>query len=173
MRARKVFHANVAGVPPRLRHGFAIAVAVSAAALGVTAAPAQEGHAQTSLERVDQRVHGIRLRDEVTRYISTALTGDQKKQTAATRFAEANQRILDTMSQGSSVTQEIVTKTAYAGLCLASALDKKGFVKHAREITARTFDNQARVRAHDEFAKQAYGMSVATSDEVDPCEAAR
>ena len=112
------------------------------------------------------------IRDDVNEYILAAFADAPARRMAAIRLAQSNQRILETVASDRPVTQELVTKVSYAGWCFAKSMDKKSFLKHAREITARSFNTEARFRAHDEFAKQAYGMSVATVDHVDPCEAA-
>jgi hypothetical protein len=113
------------------------------------------------------------VRDDVNDYILAAFADDPKKRTAAVRFARANQHILEVVAESRPVTQELVTKISYAGLCFAQSLDRKSFLKQAREITARTFNTEARFRAHDDFSKQAFGMSVATSDDLDACEASK
>ena len=129
--------------------------------------------APTDSSLVGQITNSNGIRDDVNDYILTTFAKEPKKQMAAMRFAQANQRILEAVAYNKPVTQDLVTKIAYAGLCFAENMDKKSFIKQTREITARTFNTEARFRAHDEFSKQAYGMSVATSDNVDACEAAK
>jgi hypothetical protein len=126
-----------------------------------------------SADLVGQVTNNNGLRDDINVYILATFASDPKKQIAATRFAQANQRILEVIAENKPVTQDLVTKISYAGLCFAQNMDKKSFMKRTREITARTFNTEARFRAHDEFSKQAYGMSVATSDNLDACEAAK
>jgi hypothetical protein len=137
------------------------------------AMPTHSHPAMTELDTVGPVTNSHGIRDDVNQYLLATFADDPKKRTAAIRFAQANQRILEVVAEDRPVTQELVTQIAYAGLCLAQRLDKKSFLKQAREITARTFDTEARFRAHDVFSKQAYGMSVATSDDLDACEAAR
>jgi hypothetical protein len=127
----------------------------------------------TNSDLVGRVTNSNGIRDDVNDYILAAFAGDSKKRIAAVRFAQANQRILEVIAENRPVTQDLVTKVSYAGLCFAQNLDKKGFFKQAREITARTFNNEARFRAHDSFSKQALGMSVATSDDLDACEASK
>jgi hypothetical protein len=127
----------------------------------------------SSSDIVGQVTNSNGIRDDINEYILATFASDPKKQTAATRFAQANQRILEVIAENKPVTQDLVTKISYAGLCFAQNMDKKSFMKQTREITARTFNTEARFRAHDEFSKQAYGMSVATSDNLDACEAAK
>jgi hypothetical protein len=122
---------------------------------------------------VGQITNSNGIRDDVNEYIFTAFANDPKKQTAAIRLAQSNQRILEVIAENRPVTQDLVTKISYAGLCFAQNMDKKSFMKQAREITARTFNTEARFRAHDKFSEQAYGMSVATSEALDACEAAK
>ncbi len=157
----------------RTRAALILSVAVSTGGIPGSAALAAASSVPTNSDLVGQVTNSNGIRDDVNEYILTTFVDDPKKQTAAIRFAQSNQRILKVVAESSPVTQEVVTRTAYAGLCLAKAFDKKGFVKQAREITARTFNTEARFRAHDAFSKQAYGMSVATSDNLDPCEAAK
>jgi hypothetical protein len=149
--------------------GFVLASAVAVS----NAAPVAEKSAPEDADLVGQITNSNGIRDDVNDYIAAKFADDSKKRTAAVRFAQSNQRMLQVIAEGAPVTQELVTKIAYAGLCLASSFDKKAFIKQAREITARTFDTEARFKAHDAFSKQAYGKSVATADDVDPCEAAK
>jgi chemotaxis regulatin CheY-phosphate phosphatase CheZ len=126
-----------------------------------------------SSDLVGQVTNHNGLRDDINEYILATFADDPKKQTAATRFAQANQRMLKVIAENKPVTQDLVTKISYAGQCFAQNMDKKIFTKQARELTARTFNTEARFRAHDEFSRQAHGMSVATSDNLDACEAAK
>jgi hypothetical protein len=135
--------------------------------------PATVSSVSTNPGLVGQVTNSNGIRDDVNDYILAEFPDDPKKRIAATRFAQSNQRILEVMADKRPVTQDLVTKTSYAGLCFAKNLDKRSFMKQAREITARTFNTEARFRAHDEFSKQAYGMSVAASDSVNACEAAK
>jgi hypothetical protein len=155
-------------------HAWAGVVLAGAVAVS-NAAPVAEKNVREDADLVgaEQITNSNGIRDDVHGYIAAKFSDDPKKRTAAIRFAQSNQRMLQVIAEGTPVTQELVTKTAYAGLCLASNFDKKGFVKQAREITARTFNTEARFHAHDAFSRQAYGMSVATSDNLDPCEAAK
>jgi hypothetical protein len=158
-------------------------VIAAALFLPVTAVAGQSsGHAESadasSAPRADsglvgQVTNSNGIRDDVNDYIFATFAGDSKKQIAAIRFSQANQRILEVIAGNRPITQDLVTKISYAGLCLANSLEKKDFFKQAREITARTFNNEARVRAHDDFSRQALGLSVATSDELDACKASR
>jgi hypothetical protein len=131
------------------------------------------GNVTTEPDMVGRVTNSNGIRDDVNQYVLVTFAEAPQEQIAAIRFAQANQRILEVIAEDRPVTQELVTKIAYAGQCLAQRLDKRAFLKQAREITARTFDTEARFRAHDDFSKQAYGMSVATSDEVDACEASQ
>jgi hypothetical protein len=148
-------------------------IVLSGAAAVASAAPVADKNVSTDSELVGRVTNSHGIRDDVNDYIVATFADDPKKRTAVIRFAQSNQRILQLMAQGSPATQELVTKTAYAGLCLANSFEKKGFIKQAREITARTFNTEARFQAHDAFSRQAYGMSVATAEDVDPCEAAK
>jgi hypothetical protein len=149
------------------------AAAACAGALLSNSAHASASSISGSSDLVGQITNGNGIRDDVNEYIVATFADDPKKQTAATRFAQANQRMLEVIAENKPVTQDLVTKISYAGQCFAQNMDKKSFTKQAREITARTFNTEARFRAHDEFSKQAHGMSVATSDNVNACEAAK
>lgn len=155
------------------RAALILSVAVCNGGIPGSAALATASNVPTDFDLMGQVTNSNGIRDDVNDYILATFAGDPKKQTAAIRFAQSNQRILKVISESRPVTQDVVTKTAYAGLCFAKTFDKKGFVKQAREITARTFNTEARFHAHDAFSKQAYGMSVATSDNLAPCEAAK
>lgn len=135
--------------------------------------PAETGQVSISSALVGQVTNSNNIRDDVNSYILTAFPTDSKKRTAAIRLARSHQRMLEVIAEGRPVTPDLVIKTSYAGLCFAENMDKKAFIKQAREITARTFNTEERFRAHDEFSKQAYGMPVATSARVDACEAAK
>jgi hypothetical protein len=149
------------------------ATAFAGEASGHAGSPAAGSAAMADADLVGRVTNSHGIRDDVNEYISSTFADDPKKQTAAIRFSQANQRILEVIAGNRPVTQDLVTKISYAGLCLANNLGKKEFFRQAREITARTFDNEARVRAHDDFSSQAHGFSVATSDDVDACEASQ
>jgi hypothetical protein len=152
---------------------FVLSVTACASGLSSNLTPAAASTVSTNPDLVGQITNGNGIRDDVNDYISTAFANDPKKRTAAIRLAQSNQRVLEAIAENRPVTQDLITKISYAGLCFAQNMDKKSFMKQAREITARTFNTEARFRAHDEFSKQAYGMSVATSDNVNACEAAK
>jgi hypothetical protein len=144
-----------------------------AGALPAHSSSAVISNVSTEPDMVGRVTNSNGIRDDVNQYVLATFADAPEKRIAAIRFAQANQHILEVVAEDKPVTQDLVTKIAYAGLCLAQRLDKKSFFKQAREITARTFDTEARFRAHDDFSKQAYGMSVATSDDVDACEASQ
>jgi hypothetical protein len=152
---------------------FILSVTACAGRLSGNSVPAAASSVPTSSDLVGQVTNSNGIRDDVNEYIMTAFASDPKKRTAAMRLARSNQRILEVIAENRPVTQDLITKISYAGLCFAQNMDKKSFVKQAREVTARTFNTEARFRAHDAFSKQAYGMSVATSDSLDACEAAQ
>lgn len=152
---------------------FISSVTVCAVGLVIYSTPATAANASTSTGLVGQVTNSNGIRDDVNNYILTEFSSDPKKRNAAITFAQSNQRILEVMAGNKSVTQDLVTKISYAGLCFAQNMDKKSFMKQTRELTARTFNNEARFRAHDEFSKLAHGLSVATADNVDACEAAK
>lgn len=135
--------------------------------------PARTSGVLVHSDLVGQVTNSSGIRDDVNDYIMTTFADDPKKRTAAIRFAQSNQRVLETIAQGKPVTQNIVTKISYGGLCFAQNMDQKSFMKQAREITASTFNTDVRYRAHESFSKQAYGLSVATLDNIDACEAAK
>jgi hypothetical protein len=153
----------------------AVILSVTACAGGSAgnSAPAAASTVPTDADLVGQVTNSNGIRDDVNNYVLTAFARDSRKRTAAIRLARSNQRVLEVIAENRPVTQDLVTKISYAGSCFAQNMDKKSFIKHAREITARTFNTEARFRAHDEFSKRAYGMSVATSSDVDACEAAK
>lgn len=152
---------------------FVLSVTACAGGLSGNSTPATASSVSTNSELVGQVTNSNGIRDDVNDYILTEFANDPKKRTAAIRFAQSNQRILEVIADNRPVTQDLVTKLSYAGLCFAENMDKKSFMKQTREITARTFNAEARFRAHDEFSKRAYGMSVATSSDVNACEAAK
>jgi hypothetical protein len=152
---------------------FFLSAAACAGALLSNSAHASTSGVPGSADLVGQVTNSNGIRDDVNDYIATTFADEPKKQTAATRFAQANQRMLEVIAANKPVTQDLVTKISYAGQCFAQNMDKKSFTKQARELTARTFNTEARFRAHDAFSRQAHGMSVATSDNLDACEAAK
>jgi hypothetical protein len=152
---------------------FILSVTACAGGLSSNLTPAAASTVPANPDLVGRITNGNGIRDDVNDYILTAFANDPKKRTAAIRLAQSNQRVLEAIAENRPVTQDLITKISYAGLCFAQNMDKKSFMKQAREITARTFNTEARFRAHDEFSKQAYGMSVATSDNVNACEAAK
>jgi hypothetical protein len=152
---------------------FILSLPACAGGLAGNSSLAAASSVSTSSNLVGQVTNSSGIRDDVNEYIMTAFASDPKKQIAAMRFARSNQRMLEVIAENRPVTQDLVTKIAYAGLCFSQNMDKKSFMKQAREITARTFNTEARFRAHDAFSQQAHGMSVATSDTVDACEAAQ
>jgi hypothetical protein len=152
---------------------FVLSVTACAGGLSRNSAPAATSSVPANSDLVGQVTNDNGIRDDVNGYILTRFANDPKKRTAAIRLAQSNQRVLEAIAENRPVTQDLITKISYAGLCFAQNMDKKSFMKQAREITARTFNTEARFRAHDEFSKQAYGMSVATSDNVNACEAAK
>jgi hypothetical protein len=152
---------------------FVLSVTACVGGLSRNSAPAAISSVPANSDLVGQVTNDNGIRDDVNDYILTAFANDPKKRTAAIRLAQSNQRVLEVIAENRPVTQDLITKISYAGLCFAQNMDKKSFMKQAREITARTFNTEARFRAHDEFSKQAYGMSVATSDNLDACEAAK
>jgi hypothetical protein len=152
---------------------FILSVTACASGLSRNSAPAATSRVPANADLVGRITNSNGIRDDVNDYILTTFANDPKKRTAAIRLAQSNQRVLEAIAENRPVTQDLITKISYAGLCFAQNMDKKSFMKQAREITARTFNTEARFRAHDEFSKQAYGMSVATSDNLDACEAAK
>jgi hypothetical protein len=152
---------------------FILTLPAYAGELANNSLPAAASSVSAGSDLVGQVTNSNGIRDDVHEYIMTTFAGDPKKQTAAMRFARSNQRMLEVIAEDRPVTQDLVTKIAYAGLCFSQNMDKKDFIKQAREITARTFNTEARFRAHDAFSQRAYGMSVATSENVDACEAAK
>lgn len=136
-------------------------------------APAAASEVSTDSALVGQVTNSNGIRDDVNSYILTTFPADSRERTAAITLAQSHQRILEVIAQDRQVTPELVMKVSHAGLCFAENMDRKSFIKQAREITARTFNTEERFRAHDEFSRQAYGMPVAASTGVDACEAAK
>lgn len=150
-----------------------LSVTACAGRLSGNSPPAATDSRQANVDLIGRVTNSHGIRDEVNDYIQATFPRDPRRRTAAIALARSNQRVLEVIADNRPVTQDLVTRISYAGRCFAENMDKKTFVKQAREITARSFDTEARFLAHDEFSRRAYGMSVATSDSVDACEAAQ
>lgn len=152
---------------------FTLSLTACAGGISENSTSAAANQVSTSSALVGRVTNSNGIRDDVNSYILATFPSNSKERTAAIRLARANQRVLEVITEGRLVTPDLVMTMSYAGLCFAQNMDKKSFIKQAREITARTFNTEERARAHDEFSKQAYGMPVATSAKRDACEAAK
>lgn len=152
---------------------FILSLTACAGGLFESPAPAAASRLTANPAIIGQITNANGIRDDVNSYILATFPTDSEEQAAAITLARTHQLVLEVIAENRPVTPGLVMKISHAGLCFSQAMDKKNFIKQAREITARTFNTEERFRAHDEFSKQAYGMPVATSAELDACEAAK
>lgn len=143
------------------------------AAVQTHAAAEQQGVPRLQGGHVAAAAGSEGLRPAIMEYILANFATSPAKMAAAMKFAQANELVLRLIEESKPITQSEVTKIADAGLCFAQNFDRKGFVKHVRELNARSFDSEARARAHDDFQRKAFGMSIAPSIEADACGAAK
>jgi hypothetical protein len=113
------------------------------------------------------------LRPDVSSYIEKKYGDNPKKKDAAIIFARSNQLVLEIVASNSPVKQGTMTKLSLATDCLAVNSDVRNFSREFQELTSRTFNTEARIRANLRFSQLADGLSLAIPFGVDPCTAAK